>query len=840
MTFVYPWILLGLLLVAGWALWEWRSGARRVGLVLKAAAMAMIVLALAQPRLTVYRTRVAAVMLADSSASVSDKDLGTESALANQLERARGSNWMFVMPFSRATRNPAANERADSSWTLGRTAGAAGRATDLEGAIRDGIAALPSGMVPRLLLVSDGNENLGSITRAVWQAQELGIPIDTVALEGRPKPGMTLESVSFPGQVFSGERFPVEVTLTAPRAAEAEVELSAEGKTIGASRVKLGPGINHVHLEASINSSGAIDLAGRISSPGLGELRFEDAVSLRRPKVMLISRDPVSSEQHIVRALEANQFDVDHSTVTLAEHLEDYQLIVINNWDMRWVLREHQTALENYVKRGGGLVWIAGEHNMYDEAKRAEEPLERTLPAKLMPPRETEGTAVVLIVDKSSSMEGRKMDMARSAAAGVVENLRPIDSVGVLIFDNTFQWAVPIRKADNTEAIKQLIAGIIADGGTQIAPALVEAFQRMLPQKAVYKHIVLLTDGISEEGDSMALARQALANHITISTVGLGQDVNRAFLERVAQTSEGKSYFLSEPSQLEHILLRDVEEHTGVTAVEKLIHPTVLKKADILEGVGVENAPALRGYVRYQTRPTADAILEADHGDPLLVRWQYGLGRAVVFTSDAKNRWAMNWVSWPGFDKLWANVFRDLLPHAPASEATADLDAANNELVVDYRLSQNLPDPGANGGALPDLFVFGPGGFEAPVKVAKVAAGHYRGRLAIGQNEGLFRVRPLAESRAFPEVGFYRPEAEMTSYGVNERLLRQVAEATGGRFRPSARQVFDAGGKSIRSVMNLWPGLLVAAVLLNLAELVMRKWRGLAEALHLKPAVSNA
>ena len=186
----------------------------------------------------------------------------------------------------------------------------------------------------------------------------------------------------------------------------------------------------------------------------------------------------------------------------------------------------------------------------------------------------------------------------------------------------------------------------------------------------------------------------------------------------------------------------------------------------------------MKGYVRFVARPTADTILMADREDPLLVRWQYGLGRAAVFTSDAKNRWAANWVKWPGFDKLWANIFRDLLPHAPQSEATADFDRASDELVVDYRLSRSVEEPAK----IPDIFVLGPNGFQAPLKVGKVAAGHYRGRLAIGQNQGLFRVRPLAESRAFPEVGFYRQEDEMQEYGNNEQLLRQIAASTGGRY----------------------------------------------------------
>ena len=234
--------------------------------------------------------------------------------------------------------------------------------------------------------------------------------------------------------------------------------------------------------------------------------------------------------------------------------------------------------------------------------------------------------------------------------------------------------------------------------------------------------------------------------------------------------------------------------------------------------------------MRFQARPTADDVVEADKGDPLLVLWQYGLGRSAVFTSDAKNRWAANWVTWPGFDRLWTNIFRDLLPHAPESETTADFDRANNELTVDYRLARGVPDPAQ----VPDIYALGPSGFQTPLKVDKVAAGHYRGRLGIGQNQGLFRVRPVADSRAFPEVGFYRQEDEMTEYGNNVELLRQIAAATGGRYNPSARQVFDAGNRSIRATMEVWPGLLALAILLNLAELVLRKWKGVLEALHLR------
>ena len=188
----------------------------------------------------------------------------------------------------------------------------------------------------------------------------------------------------------------------------------------------------------------------------------------------------------------------------------------------------------------------------------------------------------------------------------------------------------------------------------------------------------------------------------------------------------------------------------------------------------------------------------------------------------AKTRWAADWVAWKGYDKFWTNLCRDLLPRAQGGEAAVEYDSANGDLVVDYRLGRDVPEPQN----LPAIFVFGPDGFQRPIAVKKIAAGTFRGRLQIGAREGLFRVRPQVESRAFPEAGLYRPEPELADYGSNEPLLRQVAAFTGGRFQPDPRSVFDAGPRSIASTLQLWPGFLALAIGLTLIELVMRKWKG--------------
>jgi Mg-chelatase subunit ChlD len=496
----------------------------------------------------------------------------------------------------------------------------------------------------------------------------------------------------------------------------------------------------------------------------------------------------------------------------------------LNNLDLASFAESQKSRVEAYVRGGGGLLLIGGERQVYKEDKQMDA-LDRVLPAKLAPPRSPEGTCVALIIDKSSSMEGRKIELARLSAVGVVDHLRPVDYIGVLIFDNSFQWAVPVRKAEDKSLIRRLISGITPDGGTQIAPALTEAYKRVLPSKATFKHIVLLTDGISEEGDSIDLAKEAFSHQVTISTVGLGQDVNRAYLERVANTSGGKSYFLNDPQGLEQILLKDVKDYSGSTTIEKPLTPMIAHEAEILQGIGMESAPPLKGYARFSAKPSSDVILnvDPDKKDPLYVRWQYGLGRAAVFTSDAKSRWADAWISWPGFDKFWINITRDLLAHTDTSEASARYDTADTSVEVSYRVPPGSPEPAS----IPEIFILGPNGFQKNIPIRKSAPRVYSGTLRTGKLRGVYRIRPVGENAAFPEIGLYRPEQEFQEHGSNEKLLRQISSFTGGRFNPAPASVFETGGRSLYQPVQFWPALLGLAVALTIGELVARKWSGL-------------
>ncbi len=828
MTFAHPWFLLLVLLPLTWLWREWATNTRRMSLALKAVSFAAILVALSEPTIMMPETKTGAVVLVDTSASITDADLKRASAIVGEISSHRGGNWMRVVPFARRPRNL---ERAETSagLHLAPTKGDDGEATDIEAALRDSMSAIPFGRIPRLVLISDGNENEGSSVRAIAQLQRLSVPVDTIALDGQQHSGLRLVSVSMPREAYAGDQIPIDVTVESPAAGEGTVTITAEGRDLGTDPVTLNAGTNQLRVHARVKATGATAIGGKLGLKGQGDVQFEQAVQLQRARVLYLSEDPAGSDSNLMQAFNEAQFEVVRDRAVLGRDLGDLQLVVLNNLDLNSFPPAEKTRLEEYVKNGGGLLLIGGERQVYKEDKQMDA-LDRALPAKLAPPKSPEGTCVALIIDKSSSMEGRKIELARLSAVGVVDHLRPTDLIGVLIFDNSYQWAVPMRRAEEKSLIKRLISGITPDGGTQIAPALAEAYRKVVASKSTYKHIVLLTDGISEEGDSIDLAREAQQHEVTISTVGLGQDVNRSYLEKVAATSGGKSYFLNEPQGLEQILLKDVLEYTGTTAVEKPLTPIVNAKEEVLEGTGIESAPALKGYARYTAKPSAATLLsiDAEKRDPLFVRWQYGLGRAAVFTSDAKSRWAEGWMTWPGFDKFWINVARDLLPHSRSTEATAQYDQASGDVLVEYRLGPGLEEPKK----APDIYAIGPGGFQKPVDLEKAAPRLYRGRVHIGQTRGLFRVRPLVDSREFPEVGLYRQQEEMLDSGANRPLLEKIAALTGGRTNPPPDRIFDAGGRTLLTTWQLWPLLLSIAIALTIGELVTRKWAGLRLALQ--------
>jgi Ca-activated chloride channel family protein len=449
------------------------------------------------------------------------------------------------------------------------------------------------------------------------------------------------------------------------------------------------------------------------------------------------------------------------------------------------------------------------------------------LPVRAQPPPE-KPTAVVLVLDKSGSMNGPKIEMARDAARATLKGLLPIDKIGVISFDETFNWVIAMGPATGLDEKSALIGEIAANGGTKIYQAVESAYETIVDQQATRKHIILLTDGVSTPGtveDFPRLERNALAKHVTISAIGVGDYINRDLLDELAHKTNGKSYFVQDPESIPEIINGEVRSLEDMAIQERPVRAVVVRPVEFIDGIDFKKAPRLRGFVQAEAKEGSETILRVDEKKPLLVRWRYGLGRVTAFMSDAKSRWAAPWVSWESFGTLWPQMVRDVSHRDRTVRAGVRPGTREGEVVVSYDLLANPDNPEGdtlNSAGPPHILVEVTGGTSRSIPLQQTAPGHYEASIPADQ-KGLYRIVSGSSELVLPEAGFYRESEETKPQAVNTALLGEISRITGGRMRPSIDQLLNDKGSLVRERRALWPYWLVLALALNFLEVALRK-----------------
>jgi uncharacterized protein YegL len=448
------------------------------------------------------------------------------------------------------------------------------------------------------------------------------------------------------------------------------------------------------------------------------------------------------------------------------------------------------------------------------------------LPVRGAPPPE-KPTAVVLVLDKSGSMSGPKIEMAREAARASIRTLRPIDKIGVISFDETFNWVIPMGPAGNLEDKSNLIGQITANGGTKIYQAVESAFEKIVIEQATHKHIILLTDGVSTPGtqeDFPRLEREALAKQITISTIGVGDYINRELLEELARKTKGKVHFVENPETIPQIINAEVRSKDDLAIQERPVRAVRVRPVEFIDGIDFARSPRLLGFVKAEAKEGSETILRVDIDKPLLVRWRYGLGRVIAFMSDAKSRWAAPWVRWTSFGTLWPQMVRDASHRDRTVRAGVRRGTSEGEAVVYYDVLGDADNPTAalRASGPPHILVTAPGEASRTIPLEETSPGHYEAHIPAGQG-GLYRIVSGSSELILPEAGFYREAEEMKPQAVNTALLSEISHVTGGRIHPSMDQLLNDRGTLVRERKALWPYWLILALVLNLLEVALRK-----------------
>ena len=171
--------------------------------------------------------------------------------------------------------------------------------------------------------------------------------------------------------------------------------------------------------------------------------------------------------------------------------------------------------------------------------------------------------AVVVVLDRSGSMAGTKLDLAKEATKAALDVLRERDSFGVLTFDYKFQWAVNVAEIQKKDEMRQAIDAILATGNTNIFPALREAYEQLEAITAENKHVILLSDGQTPAENFQALTGEMLKKKITVSTVALTAASDRVLLGNIAAWGGGRAYYVENPQGIPDIFREDTERALG-------------------------------------------------------------------------------------------------------------------------------------------------------------------------------------------------------------------------------------------------------------------------------------
>jgi hypothetical protein len=464
-----------------------------------------------------------------------------------------------------------------------------------------------------------------------------------------------------------------------------------------------------------------------------------------------------------------------------------------------------------------------------------------------IPPRDDKpSVALLLIIDKSGSMDygGRdgpnKMAMAREAALLATEELDPTDQVGVLVFDDGNRWAVPFQTIGTgtvRDGVKQKIQSIQAGGGTEIFPALQSGYVELRKRTAQLRHVILLTDGKSfTGGDYDNLVDRMRQDQITLSTLGIGNDTDEALLKSLATKGKGRYYLTVDAKKIPQLVTKETKIASKNPIVESRFHAQLGDISPILRGFKPDELPALKGYVVTTAKSAAQQVLTSPTGDPVLAKWQYGLGRAVAWTPDVRERWSADWLTWPGFPKFLAQAVRWTMPD-PANRNLQTSVAFDGEETI-ITLDAADEDGSYIDLAETSLTVLGTENTsQRQLRLRQIAPGRYEGRLptalpntppdrvATAYRVQISQQRATGRPAIQETAGYSVPyPAELAPAPASPALLIDLARQTSGKLLSRPEEAFQVTAASRATLpYPIWPWLLLTAALLLPLEIAARR-----------------
>lgn len=861
----HPWrlLLLGLLPLVFWwrrdslaGLGRWRS---RFAVSLRVVILSILILALAGLELVQWSRRSCTIFVVDQSYSVLNSPGQKWKLPLEQIGHAAGAklqnqDMVGLIAFGKEAHVevPPTNVVNDRTLlTLERSLSRDG--SSLASGLRLAQGLFPPDCRRRIVLISDGNQNRDDVLAEAANARRNETPVDVIPVEYRYDSEVLVEELSLPAESKEGDTAPLKVILRSVQPASGKLRLDriAGGKreTILEQPVSLRAGVNVFYVNQKNTTPGFFTYEATFepSTPGSDPLaannRSHGFTWVRgRSRILLVTgfATKASDYQLFVDTLRGENMEV---TIVPPDGipgdlgvLTSFDSIVLNNVASDELGDDRQRLLLTLVKDlGCGLLVVGGDRSFgaggYDGA-----PLEEGLPVRCSIDSRilSLSVAVVLVIDHSGSMSGIPIQMAKRSAQIAVDLLGPNDQLGVLAFDDGFDWTVPLGPLTDKAAAQAAISRLTADGGTVLYPALEEAARALEKVKANSKHVIILSDGQSVPGQFLELVRSMVKNRISVSSVGIGSGADQRLLESLARVGKGRYYFALDASGLPKIYLRELRRISRPVLFEKpeAWSPRIVYPSEMVTGMPQELAP-IRGLILTTPKPTAEVIATSPLPpeipvNPLLASWQFGLGRVVVFTSDLGSKWTSAWPASGIYPKFWSQVVRSSMRTTNADSGLTITTQRNGDQV---EVVVNALD--AEGGYQNQLNVKGmvisPDMKTSDLSLRQTGPGKYVGSFPVAES-GSYLIRLGSTDSKRQDV---QTAAVSVSYPLEYRelssdldLLENVAAVTGGRYLDDSRswdKTLDDTRPPLANRLPFWPTLLLVALLLFWLDVAVRR-----------------
>lgn len=582
-------------------------------------------------------------------------------------------------------------------------------ATNLESAITLASATFSEDTAGRIVIVSDGNENIGNALAIAQQSAKDGIGIDVVPIPLNVTNEIAVERVLLPAEIRKGQPFesrvvitnlsdeddaspPVRGTLRLSRRMgrreeplnEQSVELPA-GKTVfrfeheidqpdfyeyraqftpdDATQDRVAQN-NRATAYTHVRGSGHVlmieDWTNRDES-GLGEFNYL-AERLRRENIectVQFTDELFSSLAELQRYDSVILANAPRSSGN-AEQLADFSDSQV------------EMLVRNVQQIGSGLIMLGGPNSL-GAGGWANTELEKAMPVdfQIRNAKAQAVGALVMVMHASEMAEGNYWQKVVGREA--LKTLGSQDYCGVVHWDNEtwkegWLWGQPdglIKigrlRSRMVAAIDRMTPGDMPDFDPALKLALA-AFNRV--QEASVKHMIVISDGDPAMGQ-FRLVRQLKQVGVSISTVAVGAHgpAGHRILQRIAGATEGKYYVVKNAKALPKIFRREARRVARPLVFEKLVQPQIVGDHESLEGI--DRVPAIKGFVMstLKQNPLVEVPIispeppDADNAT-ILATWTYGLGKTAVWATDAGQRWTGDWTQWEQYDKLFSQLVR--------------------------------------------------------------------------------------------------------------------------------------------------------------------------------------